>query len=57
LVSTNCVRQGYVESSNVQLDKEYMEVANYKRSFEANRQMFKIQNSNLSSAISKLGQV
>ena len=57
LVSTNCVRQGYVESSNVQLDKEYMEVANYKRSFEANRQMFRIQNSNLSSAISKLGQV
>ena len=57
LVSSNCVRQGYVESSNVQLEKEYMEVANYKRSFEANRQMFKIQNNNLSSAISKLGQV
>lgn len=57
LVSSNCVRQGYVESSNVQLEKEYMEVANYKRSFEANRQMFRIQSSNLSSAISRLGQV
>ena len=57
LISSNCVRQGYVESSNVQLEKEYAEVANYKRSFEANRQMFKIQNNNLSSAISRLGQV
>lgn len=57
LVTTNCVRQGYVESSNVQLEKEYMEIANYKRSFSANRQMFMIQNNKLSSAISRLGQV
>ncbi len=57
LVSSNCVRQGYVESSNVSLEKEYIEMANYKRSFEANRQMFKLQNSKLSSAISRLGQV
>ena len=57
LISANCVRQGYVESSNVQLEKEYIEMANYRRSFEANRQMFKMQNSKLSSAISRLGQV
>ncbi len=56
-IATNCVRQGYVESSNVSLEKEYLEMANYKRSFEANRQMFRLQNSKLSSAISRLGQV
>ena len=37
--------------------EEYAEVANYKRSFDANRQMFKMQNSKLSSAISRLSQV
>ncbi len=57
LIDSNCVRQGYVESSNVALEKEYIEMANYRRSFEANRQMFKMQNSKLSSAISRLGQV
>lgn len=56
-ISANCVRQGYVESSNVQLEKEYIEMVNYRRSFEANRQMFRLQNSKLSSAISRLGQV
>ena len=54
---TNAVRQGYLESSNVQLDREYIEIANHKRSFDANRQMFRMQNSKLSSAISRLGQV
>lgn len=57
LAHTNCVRQGFVESSNVQLDKEYIEMANYKNSFDANRQMFRLQNSKLSQAISKLSQV
>ncbi|MBQ8634820.1 hypothetical protein IJX73_02030 [bacterium] len=57
LISSNCVRQGYVESSNVQLEREYLEMVNYRRSFEANRQMFRLQNSKLSTAISKLGQV
>ena len=56
-VNSNCVRQGYVEASNVSLEKEYIEMANYKRSFEANRQMFRMQNSKLSTAISRLGQV
>lgn len=57
MLNTNGVRQGYVESSNVQLEKEYIEIANYKRSFEANRQMFKLQNNNLSNAIQTLGRV
>ena len=56
-LATNCVRQGYLESSNVQLEREYMEMVNYKRSFEANRQMFKLQNNKLSNAISRLSQV
>ncbi len=57
LIASDCVRQGYVENSNVQLEKEYIEVSNYKRSFEANKQMFKIQNNNLSQAISELSRV
>jgi len=57
LVSSNCVRQGYLESSNVQLEREYAEMVNYRRSFDANRQMFIMQNSKLSSAISTLGRL
>ena len=57
LVGDNCVRQGYIESSNVALEKEFIEMSNYNRSFEANRQMFKIQNSQLSEAIQTLGRV
>lgn len=56
LAHTNCVRQGFVESSNIQLDKEYLEITNYKNSFDANRQMFSLQNSKLSQAISRLNQ-
>ncbi len=56
IVPTNCVRQGFVESSNVSLDKEYIEMANYKNSFDANLNMFKLQNSKLSNAISRLSQ-
>lgn len=57
LLNTNCVRQGYTESSNIQLHQEYIEMANYKRTFQANVQMFKLQNNKLSSAISRLSQV
>ena len=39
------------------LEKEYIEMANYRRSFEANRQMFKLQNNNLSNVIQTLGRV
>lgn len=57
MVQSNCVRQGFVESSNVSLEKEYIEMSNYKRSFEANRQMFRLQNAKLSNAISKLSTI
>ena len=56
ILSANCVRQGYIESSNVALEKEYIEMYNYKRSFEANKKMFSIQNSKLQAAISRLTQ-
>lgn len=56
-INSNCIRQGYLESSNVQLDKEYIEISNYRKSFSANRQMFKIQNNNLSNVIQTLGRV
>lgn len=57
LVSSNCVRQGYVENSNVSLEKEYIEMTNYKRSFEINAEMFRLQSSKLSNAIQTLGRV
>ena len=57
LVSNSCVRQGYVEGSNVALEKEYIEMVNYKKSFEANAKMFRLQNSKLSNAIQTLGRV
>lgn len=57
IVSSNCVRQGYVESSNVQLEREYLEMTNHNKSFEANARMFRLQNSKLSTAISTLGRV
>jgi len=56
-VPSNCVRQGYVESSNVALHNEFIEMATYRRTFQANRQMFKLQNSKLSNAIQTLGRV
>jgi len=56
VINPNFVRQGYVESSNVALHKEYIEVADYAKSFQANSQMFRLQNSKLSKAISSLGE-
>lgn len=57
LVTSNCVRQGYVESSNVSLEREYTEITNYTKTVEANSTMFRIQNSKLNKAIQSLGQV
>ncbi len=57
LVSSNCIRQGFVENSNVSLEKEYIEMSNYKRNFEINARMFRLQNSKLSNAIQTLGRV
>lgn len=50
------VQQGYSEFSNVALQNEFMSLLPIKRNFEANRQMFLIENSNLQKAISQLGQ-
>jgi len=48
------VRQGYNEYSNVSLQTEFMEAMPYPKTFEANRQLYMIQNSNLQRAISTL---
>ncbi len=50
------VQQGYSEYSNVSLQNEFMNLMPVKRTFEANRQMFLIENSNLQKTISQLGQ-
>lgn len=49
------VRQGYVEESNVMLQDEYMAFMPLRREFEANRQMFILQNDSLSRMIQELG--
>lgn len=49
------VRQGYNEYSNVSLQTEFMEAMPYPQTFEANRQLYQIQNSNLQRVISSLG--
>ncbi len=48
------VRQRYSEFSNVNLQTEFMEAMLYPKTFEANRQLFQIQNSNLQRVISAL---
>lgn len=48
------VRQGYQEFSNVNLQSEFMQAMQYPKNFEANRQLYLIQNSNLQKAISYL---
>ena len=50
------VQQGYSEFSNVALQNEFVSLMPVKRTFEANRQMFLIENSNLQKTISQLGQ-
>ncbi len=49
------VKQGYTESSNVSLQQEFMELVPWRRNFDANRQLFVLQNNNLSRAIQELG--
>lgn len=49
------VRQGYQEYSNVNLQTEFMEAMQYPKTFEANRQLYMMQNSNLQRVISSLG--
>lgn len=49
------IKQGFNEYSNVSLATEFMEIVPIKRNFEANRQMFIMQNNLLSSALQELG--
>lgn len=49
------VKQGYVEDSNVMLQQEYMAIMPLRREFEANRQMFILQNDGISRMIQELG--
>lgn len=49
------VKQGYNEYSNVSLEREFLGMISPIRNFDANRQLFMIQSSNLSKAISQLG--
>ena len=48
------IKQGYNEYSNVSLNTEILQVMPVRRNFEANRQLFVIQNNNLSKAIQSL---
>lgn len=50
------VKQGYNEYSNVSLQDEFISMMPVIRNFEANRQIFMIQNQNLQKVISQLGQ-
>lgn len=49
------VKQGYNEYSNVSIQNEFMAVKPVVRNFEANRQIFLIQSTNLQKVISQLG--
>lgn len=49
------VKQGYNEFSNVSLQNEFIGMMPVIRAFEANRQVFMIQNQNLQKVISQLG--
>lgn len=49
------VKQGYNEYSNVSLEREFLGMMSPIRNFDANRQIFMIQSSNLSKTISQLG--
>lgn len=49
------IKQGHLEASNVSIQQEYFEMVPVRRNFEANRQMFMLQSSLLSTAIQQLG--
>ena len=55
LVMDPQVKQGYNEYSNVALQNEFISMMPIIRNFEANRQLFMIQNQNLQKVISQLG--
>ena len=49
------VKQGYNEHSNVIIQNEFLKVKPVVRNFEANRQIFLLESSNLQKVISQLG--
>lgn len=49
------VKQGYNEYSNVSLQNEFLTIMPTIRTFEANRQIFIMQNTNIQKAVSQLG--
>ena len=49
------VKQGYNEYSNVILENEFLAIKPVVRNFEANRQIFIMESSNLTNAIQQLG--
>lgn len=51
------VKQGYNEHSNVVLQNEFMAIKPVVRNFEANRQIFLLESSNLQKVISQLGSI
>lgn len=55
MVTEPKVKQGYNEFSNVALQNEFIEMMPIIRNFEANRQVFLIQNQNLQKVINQLG--
>ena len=56
LITRPEIKQSYNEYSNVSLQNEFIGMMPTIRNFEANRQMFMIQNANLNKVISQLGQ-
>jgi len=55
VVMNKDVKQGYAEGSNINLQQEFMELVPWRRNFDANRQLFVLQSTNLSRAIQELG--
>lgn len=55
LLMTPEIKQGYNENSNVSLEREFLGMMSPIRNFDANRQIFMIESSNLSKTISQLG--
>lgn len=55
LMMNSQVRQGYNEYSNVSLQNEFLSMMAPLRAFDANRQIFMIESSNLAKTISQLG--
>lgn len=49
------IKQGCLEFSNVNLAQEFLEMLPYRKNFDANRQLFILQNDALSNAIQQLG--